>query len=436
MFVGKTNLDNIRKLLKIRMRECKGIHTICILLGVVFLISIVNLINTVSTYQAEAKLIEVSLYSNFTLFFIVISVINYAFQYGEYNENHQIFPQTMVTQFISFELYCFFVNIIAQAFALGLYLLQYLICLIIGRVHTNVKLAYQFDWTFVIAGFFVYLLYGLLLSALIILIASLVRKLQWWAIVLLGAFLFVLWMTREQNLIGNMLDFYLLETSIIIFFIKSVATLLILEALNHLINYYTGIKETRKFFYRHIIIASVIILGFFINISVSFSQIDSRQNNEDYWNSISIRNFDFSKMDATCIINTDSLPTDSTLKIRYANALESDCINNVDEQPSDDNNIRIYYIPQKNINNYINLTAFTNQRIEATLETDILKISVAYDKNIKVISEYPYSTLMKFDCFIGKPYAKPYYGSMSSISTGHIQITLPENKHFTTQFNQ
>lgn len=380
-------------------------------------------------HQEEVDLVSIGVYSNWALIYTIIASIYYTLQYSEYNENHQIFPQTNLTSLLSFELYCNFSNIISQALALGFYILQYILCKVLIQMNGNVKLAYEFNLSFIMVGFFVNLFYGLLLISLIILIVTLLRKLRWWALALYIGIVVILWLTRDENPFGRIINFYALETSLTVFFCKVIGSWLLLQVLCFIVNQNTNMIKAEKYHYPQIVINAIILVTLPASILISFTAVHS-YNSSEFWTQN--ETFDYAKDKPACIINASNLPANSTLYYPY-DYMKTNCNTNIGEQNATEDEIRIYFKPKQDMRDYINITAFTNPRIDASLVKNNLIIKVEYDKDIKVISLYPYSTPMQFDCYKDKPLAKKYSGGMSGTKSGMIEITVPKEKNYKTQ---
>lgn len=433
MFMGKSELDNMKKLLKIRRRDCIGIYMTGSLLCMSFLTSIFDMIKSVFTYQSEPNLISAIPYSNWALFYTIVACVYYTFQYSEFSERHQIYPQTNSTRFLAFELYLFYIHIFTQALALGFNLLQYLVFFILGQRKGNLAFAYTLNPVFIITGFFTYMLYGFILISLIILISALVRKFRWWTlIVYIGLFL-ILWFTKDIGVVKSVVKFYLQESSVTLFFIKAILTWMILELLNHILNSYTSASLATRFNNVQIIIASVILFSFLISNLVTY--LKTTQDFPEY--SFSSKEINTSQDKPYCTLNAGNIPTEATLKtcIDYRQISHYELQYGKSYYNSSVDKIMVYFIPEKDLFNDIDITAYTNPRLEISLQNKKLNIKVIKNKNVKVLSLYPYFTLMHFDCFKDKPYANKYYGLSSGTIPGKIQITTPESKKINIQEN-
>lgn len=428
--MGKLELENIKKHLKIRMRDSKGIKRLCDLLLIVFIIDLCNIISDVFHYQADVKLYNATVYSTLGLGLTLIAAIYYLFQYGEYNEKHQIFPQSSTTRFVSFELYCYFINIITQAIALCLYLAQYLICLLLNHFKGNLRLAYRINIPFMITGFFVSLLYGFILLSILFFIGFLINKLRWWAL-LVYITLFITLLITGSTIIGTVLRFYLRESSLLLFLLKAIITWFIFVLLNHILYAKNDIITVRKFIYPNIIIASVILISILFNFL--FTQLSFHEKSTTLYDNNAFNPF---KDEPSCIVNAGSLPAKSILKINLDQELKAHSIIWTGDTYTNnsENEIRIFYNPESVFKDDISLISFTNPRITSSLQGNTLSVSLVHDKNIKIVSVYPYDMLMQFKFFQGKKLAAESSGSVLGDKQAALFINVPSKKDFNIHY--
>lgn len=433
MFMGKIDWDYIKKHTKIRLKECRGLNIIGFLLGIIFLNDIFGLILLSNKYHIEVRLYTCVVYSDYALVLFTLACLYYAVTYIDYNERHQIYPHTASTQLFSYELYLGLINAGLQILSLFLYLLQYSFCLLLEHLKGNVELAYRFNLTFLFTGFFVNLFYGFLIISFLTLFTGLIRKLRWWFLIPCAALWLLVLITKNPGTAFNWVNFYLKSSSPILFFLKAIITIVIIEGLNIMINQFMDQFKAHRFQSKYIIFVSVLSVLFYLNALIGYNNQNSSEGKIEFMSSN--REIDTSKDKPVCIIDSSQLPAKSKIKLKL-DYMYSSYNTNVFEVPSATDEIKIYFIPDQKINNSINLMASLKPRIEASLTDNTLHVLVACEKNINVVSLYPNSTLMQFDCFKNKPYAKKYTGGSYGTIPGSIKITLPINKSFQTNVIQ
>lgn len=310
-------------------------------------------------------------------------------------------------------------------------------CIILDHLKGNVEFAYRFDLYFLSIGFFVNLFYGFMIASFITLITGLIRKFHWWSLVPFFALWLSLWIMKNPESTVGWANFYLKNSSPAIFFLKAILTLIVTEGLNLTINRHTNQCKALRFKSRYSILAIILSTIFCLNIFIGYCKVSSEDFAQNKpWQPL--QNIDTSKNKPVCEVDAGKLPVDSELKVNINYQLISNYSINFGggELNSTNDMIDIYYYPQQEMDTSVNLTAFTNPHIEASLTDNVLNILVTGDKNIKVVSLYPYSTLMQFDCFKNKPYAKQYLGGTYGTMPGTILVSLPENKNFHTSGSQ
>ena len=138
-----------------------------------------------------------------------------------------------------------------------------------------------------------------------------------------------------------------------------------------------------------------------------------------------------SMKEPTAVLATDQLPSGSSLDFYYEFGPLYYCNTNIVEGNTENDQIELYFSPPYSYRDNINITAFVNPRVTVEQEGNAFYFQVIYDENIKVISIYPYTAPMRFDCFKNKNYAKSIYGSSAGSVTGTIKIVLPKAKGYT-----
>ncbi len=441
MFMGKSefiNMINIKKHLKMRMRDCKGINTLASLLIILFLLDTVNIVKQVITFQSDVKLISVNAYSSAGFALMLLACIYYTFQYSEYHASYLVYPQSSFTRFFSYEAYCYLTHITIQLLALGLYLLQYLLCYVLNRYHGNIRFAYPINIPFIITGFFITLLYGFLLISFIELISVIVRKFRWIALLFYIVSLVILWVAGGPESLIGIISFYMKESSIPIFLLKVIITWMLFEILLHWINIHTNKFKVITFIYKNIIIAAIILLSFLGSVIASLNSFrvvnhtESNSYSRDY--TMDYINSSDAMGPPACSLDVSRLPVNTVVKLEFNEEMMSDYIKLSGDSYYNDTNDRIliYFQPSKKMVNWIDINSFTNPKLEASLKDNHLTLRIVQDENRKVISLYPYSAILQFKVFQDQVYAKASPGNMVGTNPGIIRITTPKGKNITT----
>jgi hypothetical protein len=323
-------------------------------------------------------------------------------------------------------------NGILQLTALGLYLIQYLLCMVISRIDGNFHLACHFNLPFIVTGFFVSLCNGFLITSFIILAATLVRKFRWWALAIYITIIVILWFAKDQSITQGIIDFYTKETSATLFFLKAIGTLLILAVLNQVFQPRINRVKVRKFNYPQLIIVIFILVTFFSS-SMAFNQ---RSNTISGTTEVlPINKLPSSSEKPSCVLDAGSLASGSTLNINYEVESMYYCNTSIINDDSSDNQIKIYFIPPRDMRNNINLSDFTNPKIKAGLTNHTLNLRITHDENVKIVAIAPYTAPMQFDCFKNKSYSTNYIWSSMTSYPGSIKIVIPESMQLKTHEN-
>jgi hypothetical protein len=443
--MGKSELINVKKHLKMRLRDCKGIYTLASLLIVLFLLDTINIVKQVLNYQSEVKLISVNVYSTAGFALMLLACIYYTFQYSEYHASYLVYPQSSFTRFFSYEAYCYLTHIIIQLLALGLYLLQYLLCYVLNMHYGNIRFAYPINIPFILTGFFITLLYGFLLISFIELISVIVRKFRWIALLFYVAVLVVLWIAGGPEILNAFISFYLEESSIPMFLLKGISTWMLFEVLLHWINIHTNKFKVKTFVYKNIMIAAVLLLSFLGSVIASLSSFNTIKHTESNLNLMNnpedyINDSDLKEASASSVYSLDTagLPKNTALTLELDAKIKNNymilCQDPYDNKPYYNNTadrIQIYFLPVQNITNQVDLNTLINPKIEASLKNNQLSLRVFNSENIKVISIYPYSYITQFQAFQDRPYAKKGLDNIIRQSPGVIRISTPKGKNIT-----
>ena len=241
MFMVKEEFANIKNLLRVRFKtNAKSLKWIFILLGLFVFVPFAGTV--VGILQSN----HVRFYNigDFSLTILVGIVLRYfvlMLMYRNTNDKLSVYPQTNNSRFISSLLYNFIEVFALAAFVLATYLIRYIIIWVLTLFMAHVHFALDFDLSFIIVGFFVYIAYSLLIVATIELVGVILRKWTYYAIVGFAAVISLLianFSTAIENA-SNVFGFITRESSLIIFFAKVIVLLLVIITVSVVINRFT-----------------------------------------------------------------------------------------------------------------------------------------------------------------------------------------------------
>jgi len=241
MFMVKEELANSKNLLRVRFKtNTKSFKWILILLGLFVFVPFVGTV--VGILQSNhVRFYNIGDFSLTVFFGIGLRYFVLMFMYRSTNDKLSVYPQTNNSRFISSLLYNVIEVFALATFVLAAYLIRYIIVWVLTLFMAHVHFALDFDLGFIMVGFFVYVAYSLLVVAVIELIGVILRKWTYYAIVGFTAAL-SLWIANFSTVIENarnVLAFLTEESSLIVFFIKSISLLIAIVAVSIVINRFT-----------------------------------------------------------------------------------------------------------------------------------------------------------------------------------------------------
>jgi len=184
----------------------------------------------------------------------------------ESHVGYSVFPQTNTSRFLAVQAMHHIVILIAALVSLLFNLLQYALFALLSARHPYIVLANRFDWGFVISGFFVMILYLFLVTAMISLIATLIRKFRIYAILGL-AFLGAISLVNPPvfiRLLQSIVAFLVLERNLGLFFIKGILLWVVLFGASLIINKHTAFYRSSMRSDTATMIAIVFVTTFFL----------------------------------------------------------------------------------------------------------------------------------------------------------------------------
>ncbi|WP_346878300.1 MULTISPECIES: hypothetical protein [unclassified Clostridium] len=441
--MDKRQLKNINNLYKIRSKEHKkALWIIYILLASFFAIDLIATLMDIFTYSKDVTTYSLQTYTTNGLFLAISISIGTLLWYNSFNNQHQAFPQDNKTRFMSYALFNYITLLKVSVTSLLLYLIQYNIWALIGKLNSNISFAYPINLPFLISGFIVNLLYGSMLIALTLLINVLSKKFHMYFYITFIMFIVAAFFNNGALFItiGNLFSFWTKEPSLGIFVVKCTITLGILLILSVVINstivYYKA--ETKNTTKSRFILCGIALFCFIIVISLSVFTHNYPYNSNSEMGSDSInfvndnpfKNFEEKEIEvALTNLNTDipieivtqfNEDEENIFTTRYSDSSIEEIYENI---------IVKYHLPCNEVD-YINLNYFKNPIVTAKLEDNKLYINYTYDENQKVILLSSYGTMSQFDCFKGKTLFKSNAGHMTGSSDGRIEIIYPKGTKF------
>jgi hypothetical protein len=424
--MDKLEMDNIRSLLKIRTKESNSVKLIMGFLSLLFLLSLTGFITNVFTFHSTVTSYNGTVYANWAFFLMLCACIYHTSLYREFNVRHQVFPQTDKSRYIAYILFCYLSYIKILLFSIALYLLQCGSGLLLDFIKGNVEFAYEFSIFFLFTGFIVQLLYGFILISIILLIGVFDRKFKWWFRILFTGLILIIWLTRDSGWFMKGIGFLTKETSLLLFILKAFILLLLMIGSSYMLNSITKFYKPEKNFSQvHVVFAVFLVVICFLFLNIGNTALEQSAHN-------SITNdIDDAKEEELLRIDVSNVAKGSTLQLNFINTNKVNYGLNYHESFTNftEDQLQIEFIPVRNIINQIDMTSFTQPKIEAELVNNTLTIRVSSKENIKVYVNYPYSLMQNFDCFEGHRYYKQNFGYSSSTSgSGMVSIYLPKGK--------
>ncbi|MEG2017281.1 MAG: hypothetical protein RR844_03660 [Clostridium sp.] len=444
MFMDRRELKNALNLYKIINKETRLNKIILFAIPLfLFIVDFMGVWTQVFNYNDQITYFSLNTYSQYALFMSLAFFVGTAFMYRTLNKEHEVLPQTNKSRFLSIALFMYSLLLKLSVFALVLYFIQYGFISIVAGFTGNVHFAYDFSLSFVISGFIVNFIYGSLLLALVLLIGALDRK---WSLYFRASFLAIIPILLFNNLflgkgLMEFISFWTKESSVIVFVVKAAGLWIVLSGLAWLINANTVYfkNANAKFSKASIaviccIIALMVMAPMFLfggfTYHTGYNQEVSVTENE---------RLDYSSRFITLPLDGSHLKKGDTIKVVTNCNFEDNmmCIIDLNADQTDDeinfygfegkvDGLEISYDLPENMHNEININAFINPKITASLEGTTLYLNYEYDKNQKVLYLSPYGLMGQFEAFKDKNYFKDFIGTSGGSNYGNVYI-LPED---------
>jgi len=415
MFMVKEEFANMQNLLRVRFKtQAKPLIWLFIVFALMLLSS---LIGTISATLEDISTVHYNIVSDNSV--LLMFAMGFGFvagniMYRSINAKFSVFPQTNNSRFISWLLFNYSIAIIIALMLLIMYIANYSIIMLMSVFIDNIHLALNVDFGFIVAGFFVYLIYSFLIVAVIELISAMIRKWSYYAIVTFITLFALLIVNIEKAVeqLPRILSFLIDEPSLIFFFLKAAGLWFVITAVSLVINYFTVYHKSQNLILKKrvtiacIIIAVVVtivtpmILRFSVTImdntnNTGMVDIDGDFNSELFYNESYFNLMEEIRIAEEIRIDVSHLPAGIKININgenidvikegtpvifssheitaYVSGVES--LENVQGST-----LVIQYWQPWYLVNGIEIFHFSNPQVTAYLEGDTLFISYTFDK--------------------------------------------------------
>jgi len=281
MFMVKDEFDNIKRLLKVKLKiERRTMLWFFAVAATVFLTSLASTIFSLTRSDTPNfryfNVMDIS--SNFLIWSVCLYIVS-MFIYKWVNNNLSVFPQTNNSRFISTQICHYIFMAVVGLCALVFYFFYYGTIKLVSVFIDNIYFAIEISPGFLLTGYFIFIAYTFLLISIIELVGVILRKWTYYAAVAITAIasLVITNFTAVAEYAPRVLGFILHEQSVAMFMMKAVAVWLAIVAVSVFINNFTvyyknnGQAKTKRaiFICACISIAILIILPFTIMFNVS-----------------------------------------------------------------------------------------------------------------------------------------------------------------------
>jgi hypothetical protein len=391
-----------------------------------------SLVGTISSILENIHAMHFYVVSDNSVLALICMVFGFtigSIMYRSTNAKLSVFPQTNNSRLVSWLLLNYSVAITIALVLLIIYFVNYGVIMLMSVFIDGIHLALNVDFGFVVAGFFVYLMYSFLIIAVIKLIGAVIRKWSYYAIVTfiaLFAFMIVN-IVRVIEYIPIVLSFLIAEPSLILFFLKAIGLWLVLTAvtlvLNHFTIYHKSQNQTLK---KRVTIACIIIavvvtivtpiiLRFSVTIidnttNTGMVSIDGDWNTDPFYSESNFNRIEEIRIDVSHLhnrikinLNDESIDRMNLDPSRifsshdgmvYISGFES-------VESVNGNTLVIRYNQPWYIVNGIEIFHFGNPRVRVYLRDDTLFINYTFDKSTAMILPV-WGMVRQFDIFKDK----------------------------------
>lgn len=432
MFMGNGEIKNTLSLTKVKLRT-SGIYMFRAVAAIMLIYLAVLLPNIITALKYHATVVDIRIfdYSFYCFIGISIAVITMCLRYKNTNDYYSVFPQTGNSRFLSSQIILYLWLALISIISLVLYLFQLCVFKLLSKFNRNILFAFRIDAGMTFIGVIVFFVYGSMMIAFFSLAASLIRRFNTIAIVVM-LLIAALLLTSEKglfNVIADSLKFFNTEGSLFLFFLKGILAWLLLFASSLAVNRFTSYYKVQRV-YKNSIVAAVGIVALIIISIIRSTVIDT----DPVVNYGSYRtNYKFYNSDVWAY---KEIELDAS---EFENLSEISVVSNIDENDymfqgyhqdylpysTGDTIVVTYQLPVHITNNY-DLTKVMNQKFTAKLNGNVLSLTYTYDKNKKVLFLSPWFMMRQFDRYKNKElYSdQPDFNTTNSKNSGSIDIMI------------
>jgi len=366
--------------------------------------------------------------------------------YRTNNQNIAVYPQTNNSRFLSFQLITHFYIIFVPTVLMLVYFLQYGIITAVTTGMDNVHLVFDFDISFVLAGYAVLIIYMSVLAGIISLITVLLRKFKLYAAAFFSAIVVLVLIDFSTTIVvfEFLFGFLLFEGSVLMFILKGIVFWAILLFAALLINKNTVYYKTKKSILKteHAqtvvaiivgIILALVIVSLIINAATAPTRNtsgseaivhDENAPGRNVWTGplTKIMEFDISHLprgskldiqvsgDMVLIPNSDDISGfgnhGGTLSYYFPDGTEisfpSTFMVIMPDSQLDDiqgDTLHLFYSLPFTMVNSVDIGYLMNAVFEARLDGSTLYLHYSFDKNVKAVFIPVWSFMWQFDHF-------------------------------------
>jgi hypothetical protein len=324
MFMVKEEFANIRNLFLVRLKMASRSYIVsAIVLSGFYLIPLIDTVieiinNNTRFYFNVSDISEIIIFA-----MIIVSIVS-VILYRTTNVKLSVYPQTNNSRLISSLLVTYFTVFAVLGFFLVMYLINLGVFMLMSVFSYNIIFALNVDFRFIIAGFFVYLVYGLLIVSVIELIGAVLRKWTYYAAVILTT-LFALLIINFAGVFGylpKVFAFLVAEPSLLLFFLKATGLWLAITALTLIINRYTVFyKSHNQIMKKGTVITCIVIAAAIIVFLPGLINIGIYTGNDQDWDDGAIISPEdvFPLRDEDFSFDVSHLPAGSRINIEGTN---------------------------------------------------------------------------------------------------------------------
>jgi hypothetical protein len=451
MFMAKSELVNIRNLVKIKMKtQQRQLFWFFVLAAFLYVGSIMATIASIlQNTDIRLHTMFIPDFSTAFYFGLIIYIFGSIFYYRQSNHSLSMFPQTNTGRFISTQVIKHFIIVCVGLTILIAYLLFFGTMKLFSEFHENFSLVLDFDIGFILAGFLTFILYLSLIVSLFGLIGAVLRKWRYYAVIFFIA-LFTFVMNNVDYTFDNLpriFAFIVRESSLLLFIAIAVGLWFIITMISLVINRYTlyykseSVATIKK---RTFALGGIAIIVLVVIISLFSPRLSQYGADEMRVVGVGENHFqlvDFFDDETEIIIDISHLPQGSNIRFVGENNIIVACspvddldlyttwhilawVNSVDELTNiDGNTIVIKYFPPHYIVDGVDLMNSANPELTVNLDGNTLYMSFNMDYTHLVILPV-WSMANQFDIFSNRNIVSAAPLLITTVSTGDANVLI------------